>query len=218
MMGGNLRQRAPLAPMPPRTTYPNNLQMPWPFARSSIALANMVTTQNPSHFILPNDPSSSYFSSNISGGTSLVMAPPEPMIMGRHLHQRAPCAPRGPFVPVVQNQQSSFLARKGSTQKEAAQKSQHSAPPNNNKRGRYNRLSTSEWKDICKNYYLFLLSNGAGNCGSTQYCNLVLKTQGIKRKTFQNHWPKELKLLAENKIPLDDPRVKSAFEKQFPSP
>ena len=49
------------------------------------------------------------------------------------------------------------------------------------------------------------------------YCETVLKDRGVSRRTFQQKWPKELQEYADQNIPLDDPRVKAAFETRFTS-
>jgi hypothetical protein len=75
--------------------------------------------------------------------------------------------PRGPFVPVVQNRQSSVTKK--------AHKSKQSQPAFNNKRGQYTRLSSAQWKELATDYYLFLISKAGNNLGLSKYCKNVLK-------------------------------------------
>jgi hypothetical protein len=141
------------------------------------------------------------------------LPPPNPQPLTTNSPQpHGHTVPRGSFVPVIQNQQSSF-ARKSVTKK--AQKSKHSQPASNNKRGEYKRLSSSQWKELVTDYYVFLISK-AGNLGLSKYCKNVLK-DCLARKTFQNHWPEQMQEYTKQNIPLKDPRVKAIFEKQFPS-
>jgi hypothetical protein len=60
------------------------------------------------------------------------------------------------------------------------------------------------------------MSDTGNNLGLVKYCKYVLKDE-VARKTFQDHWPKQMEEYAKQNIPLRDPQVKAVLEKQFPS-